>query len=95
MEMRKKMSEKSYTIQQQKALLDFWFHMCNRIARDANIQYYCGTMTETLRLAVDAYHELHPEISREELEARLISSGVSNDSDVIRLKERIKELEEE
>ena len=75
------------------ALCTFWLHMCNRIARDANIQYYCGAMTQTLKLAVDTWVALHPEKTRDEVENELLMSRVSDDSDKVRLKRRIEELE--
>ena len=85
--------DESLTIEQQKALRKFWWHMCKRIARDANIQYYCGCFTETLHLAVEAYELLHPERQKGEFEKELLASNVAADSDVLRLRRRIEELE--
>jgi hypothetical protein len=85
--------ETELTIEQQKALRAFWWHMCKRIARNANIQYYCGAMTETLRLAVEAYDLLHPDRPKGDFEREILSSNVALDSDVRRLKSRIDELE--
>jgi hypothetical protein len=81
------------TIEQQAALRRFWLHMCIRISKDANIQYYCGAMTETIRLAVEAYSKLHPEKDAEEFERVMLSSNVSDDCDVVRLQKLIWELE--
>lgn len=86
-------AEESLTIEQQKALRAFWFHMCKRISRDANIQYYCGALTETLRLCIDAFVALHPERMREGVERQLLASNVACDSDVLRLQKRIEELQ--
>jgi hypothetical protein len=84
----------SLTIEQPNALRKFWWHMCKRIARDANIQYYCGALTETLRLCIDAFVALHPDRIWEGVERRLLASNVASDADVLRLQKRIEEIEE-
>lgn len=76
-----------------RALRDFWWHMCKRIANDANIQYYCGSMTETLRLAVEAYGAIYPNRDKEVFRLNLLSTGLSEDADVCRLKKRISNIE--
>lgn len=81
------------TQEQAQALRKFWWHMCNRIARDANIQWYCGAMTRTLELAVESYSVLHPDRDPKDFESDLMASGVASDADVCRLMDRIKELE--
>lgn len=78
--------ERKFTSEEGKALHAFWWHMCGRIARDANIQWYCGSMTETLRLAVEAYGALHPDRDKEAFERDLLSSKVAGDSDVCRFR---------
>lgn len=87
------MDEKIITQEQAQALLKFWRHMYQRIARDANIQYYCGALTETLRLAVDVYAILCPEADASVWKKKLLESKLSGDADVCRLKRRIEELE--
>jgi len=86
-------TDESLTIEQQKALRAFWWHMCKRIARDANTQYYCGAFTESLRLCVEAYELLHPERPKGEFEKELLASNVASDADVLRLQKRIEEFE--
>jgi hypothetical protein len=86
-------ADESLTIEQQKALRKFWWHMFVRIGRDANIQYYCGAFTKSLRLCVEAFVALHPERAREDVERELLASNVAVDSDVLRLRRRVEELE--
>jgi len=87
--------DREFTQEQAKALHEFWFHVCKRIARDANIQYYCGFMTETLRLAVEAYGALRPDKNKAEFSVSLVSSHVADDADIVRAKKLIEELEED
>jgi hypothetical protein len=87
--------ERELTNEQSTALHAFWWHMCKRIARDANIQWYCGSMTETLRLAVEAYGELHPDMDKGAFEREMLSSNVAGDADICRARKRIEELESE
>lgn len=60
-----------------RSLLVFWHHMMTRISRDANIQYYCGAMTETLRLGIEVYKKLNPLADPVEYKRALLSSKVS------------------
>lgn len=74
------------------ALLAFWKHMLRRIERDANIQYYCGAMTETLRLCLDAYIALYPDSNRDAIEKAVLETNASSDADVLRLRETIERI---
>jgi hypothetical protein len=70
------------------ALHAFWLHMLRRVQHDANIQYYCGHMTETLRLCLDAYVALHPDVDREKIKDVILKNNRSSDADVIRLRKQ-------
>jgi hypothetical protein len=79
-----------FSEKQQQALYSFWEHMCSRIESDANIQYYCGHQTETLRLAIDVWISLFPDINPESVKRILLDSRVSIRADVILLEKGLR-----
>lgn len=76
------------------ALKSFWIHMLRRIQLDSNIQYYCGAMTETLRLCLDVYIAFNPNANRKEIERGLLENNRASEADVLTLRQEIKMKEE-